>query len=109
MTNVTIFITEMTVSVLPKDHELADTYALRVVWRGGDRYAVTDGFRRVLDRDGDWVYEPLPSARTDEFRARTRFDYHDALARATRAVPHQRYNGMTATDILAKEATEHDC
>lgn len=32
----------------------------------------------ILDKDGDWVLEPLPSYRTEEFIANTRFGFDDA-------------------------------
>lgn len=45
---------------------------------GPDRWAVVDG-RAVLNTDGEWEYEPLPSNRTDEFLLRTRFSLEEAL------------------------------
>ena len=32
----------------------------------------------VFNRNGKWEYEPMPSARTDEFIERTRFDLESA-------------------------------
>lgn len=37
-----------------------------------DRWAITDG-HSVLDKDGDWIIEPLPSSRDDEYIAKTRW------------------------------------
>ena len=35
----------------------------------------------VLNKEGEWEWEPIPSSRTDEYLARTRFDTpSDALA-----------------------------
>lgn len=36
----------------------------------------------VLNTEFEWEYEPLPSSRTDEFKARTRFPIGEALKRA---------------------------
>jgi hypothetical protein len=47
-------------------HHDHDTWAIR---RDGD----------VLNRDGKWEWEPTPSERDDDFLARTRFDFTDAL------------------------------
>lgn len=41
--------------------------------KGNDKWAVyRDG--SVLDKDGDWVYEPLPSSRDDKYLRHHRFD-----------------------------------
>ena len=45
---------------------------LKIECRGDDAWAITDS-HYVLNRDGDWEYEPLPSSRSDEFKARTRW------------------------------------
>lgn len=57
-----------------------------IEWRGGDTYCVR-AVGNVLDRDGDWVYEPMPSSRTDEFIQATRFTLAEALERAAKALP----------------------
>lgn len=55
--------------------------SIKVEWRGGDTWAVTDG-RQCLNNKGKWEYEPLPSSRTEEFLARCRFTENMALAHA---------------------------
>ena len=40
-----------------------------------------------LDADGEWVFEPQPSSRDDEFFARTRWSRDEALRRGRAAVP----------------------
>jgi hypothetical protein len=101
--DVTLLITEIVVSVLPNDHELFDTYAITVAWRGNDQYAVV---RRgqCLGVDGTWTYELRPSSRTDEWIAAHRFPYMEALRIARRAVLEVTVNGKTAADLLAEEA-----
>jgi hypothetical protein len=54
---------------------------LTVAWRADDLWAVTD-CGSVLASDGEWLYEPLPSNRTDEFKAKTRFDRDTAIGLA---------------------------
>ena len=108
---VTQHITEVTVSVLPIGHIERGTWGLQVVYRGhaldddptGDRYAVKH-LSRCLNRDGKWEMEPIPSERSDEFIERTRFGYWEALQRACEQAPLIRVNGMTAADVLAREA-----
>lgn len=39
----------------------------------GQKWAVKDG-SNVLNKSGEWEYEPIPSSRTDTFIDRTRFD-----------------------------------
>lgn len=52
---------------------------------GPDRWKVTKG-RDCLSKRGDWVYEPLPSSRTDTFLKRCRFDdASEAIAAAVKA------------------------
>lgn len=54
------------------------------VWRPTDVWAVRKrGW--CLDIDGDWVYEPLPSSRDEDFKARCRFTLDEALVRAEQA------------------------
>ena len=49
---------------------------------GPDRWKVARG-SYCLSKRGDWVYEPLPSSRTDAFLKRCRFDSADeAIAAA---------------------------
>jgi hypothetical protein len=54
----------------------------------GDRYAVRRG-GCCLTKRGDWIYEPMPSSRTQAFYKRCRFDTFDAalvaLAKAEKA------------------------
>lgn len=48
--------------------------------RSQGKWAVVMSSRdSVLNRDGTWEYEPLPSNRTAEFLARTRFSLEEAL------------------------------
>ncbi len=40
----------------------------------------------VQNRDGEWEFEGLPTNRTDSFLRNTRFDFRDAMLRASEAV-----------------------
>lgn len=51
---------------------------LHVVWRSEGAWAVADG-PFVLNRDGQWEWEPLPSGREEDFLARTRYTLVEAL------------------------------
>lgn len=53
---------------------------------GSQLWVITRG-GAVLSRLGDWEYEPIPSSRSDEFIARTRWpDLEIAAAAATAAL-----------------------
>ncbi len=48
-------------------------------WRGEEKWAIViDRMGIVLDKDLNLLDEPLPSGRSDEFLARTRFDLKTA-------------------------------
>lgn len=76
------------VSCLPDDHPERHNFTLRVVRRGGDRWAVVNRMDYCLSSAGKWDYEPLPSSRTDEWKADHRFARSDAVALAEQAAPH---------------------
>jgi hypothetical protein len=46
----------------------------------------------VMNADGAWSFEPQPSSRTDEFKARTRFPFDEAMRRAEEIVEKERHN-----------------
>jgi hypothetical protein len=54
---------------------------LTVESRGPSQWAVCHP-GEVLNADGEWEWEPQPSSRTDEFIARTRFTFAEAVKRA---------------------------
>ena len=61
-----------------------DERGLRVERRGAETWAVCEGARSVVNRDGAREQEPLPSSRDDDFLARTRFGLPEALRIARR-------------------------
>lgn len=70
---------QQTILDCARSFEIAER--IYVDWRDDGKWAVvSDGF--VLDTAGEWVYEPRPSNRSDEFIERTRFKLSDAIARA---------------------------
>lgn len=60
---------------------VADVILRRMPQReGSDKWAIFDR-GACLDKDGDWVFQPLPSSRDDEFMRSCRFDSaEEALA-----------------------------
>lgn len=54
---------------------------LSIEFRDKDKWAICDG-GLVLANDNEWEYEPLPSSRSDEFKARTRYTLDEAFNRA---------------------------
>lgn len=52
---------------------------IRVERRGPEEWAVCEGARSVVNRDGEREHEPMPSSRDEEFIARTRFGLSEAL------------------------------
>jgi hypothetical protein len=99
----TVRATVYAVSCLPADHRSARHFTVRVEERSPGLYSVSDGFS-VLDKDGEWAFEPLPSEREAEWKARHRFDLETALALAKRVAPLMTVNGVTLADVLAREA-----
>lgn len=86
-------------------------YLVSIEPRGGDTWAI----RYELDAScwsrtaGDWVYEPRPSERTDEFIADTRFTLTEALAVLPQVLAHQaeiarEQVGPIAEQIKARKA-----
>lgn len=51
---------------------------ISVQWRGKQDWCVFEG-GTVLNKAGDWEYEPLPSSRSEDFVAHTRFDRDTAI------------------------------
>ncbi|WP_217925125.1 hypothetical protein [Miltoncostaea oceani] len=46
--------------------------------RDRDRWAIVRSGGFCMNRSGQWEYEPLPSSRSDDFIARTRFTLTEA-------------------------------
>jgi hypothetical protein len=74
---------ELKPAEIKRRYELATEFRLNddllISWRGHDRWAITDRFGNVMLRTGEWVYEPMPSSRTEEFIAATRFPLDEAF------------------------------
>lgn len=85
-----VFVTETTyeVSCLPNDHPERHNFTLRVTRRAEGLWAVLDRMDRCLSATGEWDYEPMPSNRTDEWKALHRFTRATAIGHARRAAPH---------------------
>lgn len=79
------------------------TWTLTVEERGepeDDSWAVKK-MGSVLNREGEWEYEPSPSNRDDEFFARCRFTEAEALRLAKVAVNTVVWNGCTIAQAQA--------
>lgn len=48
------------------------------------KWSVTRHTGSVLNRDGEWEYEPVPSSRDDGFLARTRYSLSEAQEMAVK-------------------------
>ncbi len=71
---------------------------IQVQWRGKEDWCVfEDGL--VLNKAGDWEYEPLPSSRSEEFTQHTRFDRDTAIRLAK-----EKANEYAARDIRKRSA-----
>lgn len=88
------------VSCLPLDHRAARHLSVWVKWRGRGLWAVTDDGGRCLNANGEWVWEPQVSSRTDAWIAGHRFDLDTALRLAKEAAPHLTVNDLTVADVL---------
>lgn len=93
-------ITRYIVSCFPEDDEDASTWDIIVEERSAGRWSVATLFQ-VYDIDGEPTYEPSPSNRDDDFKAKYRFDLVTALALAARVAPTVVVNGMTPEQVIA--------
>lgn len=96
-------VTRYEVSVLPAGDINRRYFTLYVESRGGGKWAVTNGFRECVGRDGIWSHDSLPSERADEWLAAHRFDLDTALQLAKQVAPNITVNGHTAINALAQE------
>lgn len=78
---------------------------LTIERRAADQWAVCR-WSRCLGTDGEWDYEPLPSSRTDEWKASHRFPLDEALRLARLHAPSVVVNGRTAAERLAELTKE---
>lgn len=88
------------VSVVPATYPDHDLFAIHVVRRGFDRWAVTH-FRKCLGKRGNWSVEPIPSSRTDRWKNAYRHDFDTALTLARKAAPKLRVMGMSPAEYMA--------
>ena len=91
------------VTALPpdvQDHIDASSFAIRVEWRGGDKWVVKH-HSSCLNKSGGWVYEPQPSSRTKRFLRAYRHDLDTALTLARKAAPKVTLNRFTVDDFTA--------
>lgn len=95
--------TKFAVSCVPADNVNAHHFTVWVEDRGRGMWAVTDG-AFCYDANGDAEYEPIPSERDGEWRAKYRFDQETAITLAKRIAPTLTVNGYTVADALAKAA-----
>lgn len=92
--------------VLPTAYDTAKArdlyhFIIKVEYRGIGKWAVV-WMGSVLNRDGEWEWEPSPSNREDDFFERCRFTRTDALKRAREAVDELKVNGLTLAEWNAK-------
>jgi hypothetical protein len=92
-------VTQYLVSCLPDGHYLVDTWAVKVEMREPGRWAVSNG-SACFNADGVSTPEPIPSGRSDDFKARYRFDLDTALDLARRVAPTIVINGLSSADVL---------
>ena len=90
------------VSCLPEAHIDRAIFTVDVERRGHGKWAVAR-FKRCYDIDGEPDWEPLPSAREDEWLARYRHDLDTALEIARKVAPLVRVNGLGVADVIYKE------
>lgn len=57
------------------------TLNIEVLRTGADSWAVMQG-GNVLNNEGEFEYQPMPSSRDEDFLARTRFDFKTAMEKA---------------------------
>lgn len=96
-------VTRYSICALPLDNIDAFHFTITVEWRGEDRWAVCHA-GSCATKGGVWSHERQPSSRTDRWKKSHRFDRETALALAEKLAPKITLMGMTAQDVLDKQA-----
>jgi hypothetical protein len=100
-------ITEYEVSYLPEEHNAYPAFVVRVVYKGRGLWAVEHA-GASYSADAAKSYEPVPSARDDEWRDRHRFDLQNALDIAEEVAMRLRVNGYSVLDVLDDKHLDDD-
>lgn len=99
----TVHAVEYTVSCLPdNDDSDGHLYAIRVQYRGGNRYAVICLGDLCLGADGTWDHGVKEYDRGQAWLDAHRFDLDTALKLAKEQAPLVTVNGHTVTDALTR-------
>jgi hypothetical protein len=69
----------------PTEFRLKGFDRLTIEWRGDDRWIVKH-MTQVLNKKGEFEWEPSPSNRTEAFIKRTRFSFDEAFEKALEIV-----------------------
>lgn len=94
-------------SPIPLDDGLnRSTWQVRVEFAGygddgAERWAVRN-MSRCLSAAGEWIHEPIPSSRTNEWLAEHRFTRHQAAELASEVCHTVTWNGSTADEIAER-------
>jgi hypothetical protein len=88
------------ISIMPEDMQDRRVFTIKVERVGPGSFAVRwQG--ECLSRDRKWVYEHIPSERTDEWKLAHRWGYDEALSVAREMAPKLESNGRTVQDWMA--------
>ena len=98
----TVTAVEYTVNCLPDDDLDGHLFAIRVQYRGNDRYAVIRLGDLCLGSDGTWDHGVKEYDRGDDWLNAHRFDLDTALKLAKEQAPLVTVNGHTVTDALVR-------
>jgi hypothetical protein len=86
-------------AILEPLHPEQRLWAINVEYRAPGQYCVRQ-HSQCLTRDGEWVFECIPSERADEFKAATRFPLQEALRLASAHAPDVVVNGITVQQSI---------
>ena len=106
MSGVVEYVSQYTVSALPREHPEHYSWALTVEWRGKG-WAVTRHSFVFCKTDArrkrpQGTYDRLPSGRSDAHLRTYRHSLEDALDIARKIAPKITINGWTVPEVLAK-------
>jgi hypothetical protein len=108
MTTVTTKVTAFEVSAYPDDIE-GHAFALKVEYRGPDRWAILRHGSCYNFITGDWDYESLPSNRRDKWLDEHRRPMDEAIRMAEILAPNLTVNGWTITQARRMAQGENLC
>jgi len=79
-----------------------------IEWRGPDKWVIVMDNMYVLNKKGQFEYEPMPSSRTDDFLSRTRFSFEEAWLKAECLIVEEGFRPVWSSKQYKTEESENE-